>query len=234
MRDWFTAFAHKRNTDMPECGATRATRATPGLTHCETEVRDVAHDRTRVGNTRATRATSAPGEGVEQVGADAGGSPVAHVAQPPPKWATSHARPNASRNQEVKQPVAHVAHVAQENDEDVASCWDTDDWHAFFHERAGIAESHDGCARTEAEARAFEHCVMEWLWQHPPPASGPERCAHCREPLGEPGRDGLPFLTGAGGHTWLHSGCHGDWTARRRGEAEAVLAKFGLTPPEEV
>ena len=59
------------------------------------------------------------------------------------------------------------------------------------------------------------------------------RCAHCGQPLGELGRDGLPFLTGDGGHTWLHSGCHGDWTARRRAEAVAALAILGLRPPTE-
>ncbi len=103
--------------------------------------------------------------------------------------------------------------------------WTAEDWRVFFDERASIAE-HDGArARADAEQQAFECCVMEWLWQHPPPASGPERCAHCGEPLGE---DGLPFLTGDGGHVWLHSGCHGDWTARRRAEAVAALDGFGI------
>ncbi len=118
-------------------------------------------------------------------------------------------------------------------DSERAADWDADDWQAHFDERAGIAEHDGGLSRGDAERRAFECCVMEWLWQHPPPASGLERCAHCGGPLGEPGRDGLPYLTGAGGHTWLHSGCHGDWTARRRAKAVAALAKFGLTPPEE-
>ena len=54
-------------------------------------------------------------------------------------------------------------------------------------------------ARIDAEQQAFDSCVIEWLWQNPPPASGPVRCAHCGQPLGEIGRDGLPFLTGDGG-----------------------------------
>ncbi len=112
------------------------------------------------------------------------------------------------------------------------STWDAEDWRAFFEERAGIAEHDGGLYRTDAERQAYECCVMEWLWQHPPTTSGPERCAHCGGPMGEPGRDGLPFLTGDGGHAWLHSGCHGDWTAQRRAEAVAVLAGHGLTPPE--
>ena len=105
-----------------------------------------------------------------------------------------------------------------------------EDWREFFDERAGNAEHDGGLPRDDAERQAFECCVMEWRCQHPPPASGPERCAHCGEPIGEPGRDGLPFLTGAGGHTWLHSICHGDWTTQRRVEAVAALAIHGLRP----
>ena len=108
------------------------------------------------------------------------------------------------------------------------STWYANDWQAHFDERAGIAEHDGGRARADAEQQAFECCVMEWLWQHPPPASGPERCAHCGQPLGEPGRDGLPFLTGDGGHVWLHCGCHGAWTGQRRAEAVAALAILGL------
>ena len=66
---------------------------------------------------------------------------------------------------------------------------------------------------------------MEWLWRNPPPASGSERCAHCGKPLGE---DGLPYLTGDGGHAWLHAACYGDWTAQRRALAVAALEEFGI------
>ncbi len=113
------------------------------------------------------------------------------------------------------------------------STWNADDWQAHFDERAGIAEHDGGLSRADAEQRAFECCVVEWLWRKPPLASGPERCAHCGQPLGELGRDGLPFLTGDRGHVWLHDGCHGDWTAQRRAEAVAALAILGLRPPTE-
>ncbi len=132
----------------------------------------------------------------------------------------SHAIGTGTVGQAVTSPASPESERAGE--------WDTEDWRAFFDERAGIAEHDGGLSRDDAERQAFECCVMEWRCQHPPPASGPERCAHCGEPIGEPGRDGLPFLTGAGGHTWLHSGCHGDWTARRRAEAVAALAILGL------
>ncbi len=133
--------------------------------------------------------------------------------------------------------VAQVAQVAQEDRScaTFATCagverYGAEDWQAYFDERAGIAEHDGGLARADAERQAFECCVMEWLWQHPPTASRPERCAHCSQPLGEIGRDGLPYLRGDGGHVWLHSGCHGDWTAQRRDEAVAALAILGLRP----
>ena len=109
--------------------------------------------------------------------------------------------------------------------------WTAEDWRVFHDERAGIAEHDGGLSRDDAERQAFECCTMEWLWQHPPTASRPERCAHCGKPLGEPGRDDLPYLSSDGGHVWMHSGCHGDWTARRRAQAVAELAGLGLTSP---
>ncbi len=62
-----------------------------------------------------------------------------------------------------------------------AAEWDAEDWRAYFDERAGIAGHDGGLSRVDAKQRAFECCVMEWLWRNPPPASGPERCAHCSE-----------------------------------------------------
>ncbi len=130
---------------------------------------------------------------------------------------------------------AQVAQVAQEDRScaTFATCAggkhaDAEDWQVYFDERAGIAEHDGGLQRADAEQQAFKCCVFDWLWRNPPPATGPERCSHCGQPLGEIGRDGLPYLTGDGGHTWLHSGCHGDWTARRRAEAVAALAILGL------
>ena len=139
-----------------------------------------------------------------------------------------------------RERVAQVAQIAQEEQScaTFAACAgversDAEDWWAFFDERAGIAEHDGGLSRTDAERQAYECTLSEWLRQHPPPASGPAWCTHCGEPLGEPGREGLPYLTGDGGHTWLHSGCHGDWTAQRRAEAVAALAILGLRPSTE-
>ena len=37
-------------------------------------------------------------------------------------------------------------------------------WHVLFHQRVAFAEFAGGLPRAEAEAQAFECCVVEWLW----------------------------------------------------------------------
>jgi len=76
--------------------------------------------------------------------------------------------------------------------------WSAEDWQAYFDERAGIVEFDGGVPRLEAEAYAFECCVVEWLNRHPVP-SDPGRCAWCgkAESLGAVV---LPFGTEPGTH----------------------------------
>jgi hypothetical protein len=56
--------------------------------------------------------------------------------------------------------------------------WSGEDWLAFFDERAGIAEFDGGLPRGEAEARALEYCVVEWLNRNAV-SSSPDRCLAC-------------------------------------------------------
>ena len=107
------------------------------------------------------------------------------------------------------------------------SDWSAEDWRAYFDERAGIGEHDGGLSRADAEARAYECCVVEWMRRHPSPPSGSERCGHCRQLLGTPGRDGVPFLT-EGGHVWLHDACHSPWYAAARAEAARALMEMGI------
>src|SRR5262249_22118735 len=67
--------------------------------------------------------------------------------------------------------------------------WDPVDWRAFFDERAGIAEHDGGLPRAEAEARAFDCCVAEWLLRNPID-SLPDRYLEC----GESGKTDDPLL----------------------------------------
>jgi hypothetical protein len=105
--------------------------------------------------------------------------------------------------------------------------WDAADWQAYFDERAGILEFDGGLLRHEAEARAWECCVAQWLIRNPV-RSAPGQCHGCgengaREPL-------LPYGTGEYGHIWLHQRCWNVWYADRKAEAVAALKALGLEP----
>lgn len=107
--------------------------------------------------------------------------------------------------------------------------WGAEDWQAFFDERAGIAEFDGGQSRADAEAIAFECCIIEWLNRHPD-RSDPDRCAWC----GQPDHNEhaiVPFCTGNLGCTWLHPECWHDWHAMRKADAVAALLAMGIIQP---
>jgi hypothetical protein len=113
-----------------------------------------------------------------------------------------------------------------------ADGWSAEDWHAFFDERAGIAEFDGGMTRPEAEVRAFDCCVVEWLNRnamHSPPG----QCLGCggREYAHDPL---LPYGIESFGQTWLHSRCSPTWHQARVAEALAGLAVVGITLLENV
>ena len=108
--------------------------------------------------------------------------------------------------------------------------WLFADWRWFFKERADGAEQ-SGLARAEAQARAFECCVIEWGNRHLVD-SPQDRCCWCggieradeNNPL-------LPF--GVGPHAWVHDRCWKRWRDWRRGEAVAALAALGIRRPRQ-
>ena len=105
------------------------------------------------------------------------------------------------------------------------------DLHAFFNQRATIAEFDGGLPRREAEARAFGACVVEWL-NRTPVRSAPDRCCRCGG--GEPGDNVLlPFGADRVGHAWLHSTCWRPWHERRHGQAIDFLWALGFAAPSE-
>lgn len=105
--------------------------------------------------------------------------------------------------------------------------WDAVDYHAFYEERAAIAEYDGGRTRAEAEAIAYECVVVEWL-NRILELSHPGRCAWCggseqeNAPL-------IPFGTRAHMHTWLHLGCWDKWYRPRRDKAVTALAELGIS-----
>jgi hypothetical protein len=104
--------------------------------------------------------------------------------------------------------------------------WSTEDWQAYFDERAAIAEFDGGLSRPEAEKRAVEHCISEWLYQHPMSSDAKDGCLAC----GETDRpsDGLLPVGLGGGQVWLHRGCSSAWRTARIAEAVAALAAIGI------
>ena len=104
--------------------------------------------------------------------------------------------------------------------------WSAEDWQAFFHERAGIAEFDGGLQRPEAETQAFERCVIEWLNQNTAPSPAGQ-CGWCGR---AESRDAvvLPFGTEPGTHAWLHAECWEAWHHARRAEAVAALMQMNI------
>ena len=108
------------------------------------------------------------------------------------------------------------------------SAWSPADWRDYFNERAAIAEFDGGLSRTQAEARAFTSCIVEWLDRNFEP-SPPGRCQACGA-LGAVG-DTVPFGTERSGHVWLHSVCWRAWHDGRKRKAQAALAAVGVIAP---
>ena len=109
--------------------------------------------------------------------------------------------------------------------------WSTDDWQAFFEERAAIAEFDGGFSHREAEARAFGCCFVEWLNRNPV-RSAPSRCCWC----GGEEREGnalLPIGTERAGHAWMHNRCWQPWRDHRRAQAVDFLRALGIAAPSD-
>jgi hypothetical protein len=104
--------------------------------------------------------------------------------------------------------------------------WSAEDWQVFFDERAGSFEFDDGMTRPEAEAQAFETCIIEWLNRNPAP-SPMGRCAWCGQ-LESDSASIVPFGTEPGTHAWLHGECWPPWHQARRAEAMKALSRIGI------
>jgi hypothetical protein len=138
----------------------------------------------------------------------------------------------------VREPEPNVLEAIRRNKSEIVALLGAhhdertaEDWKAFYDERAGIGEFDGGQSREQAEAMAFEHCVVEWLNRHPW-RTDPGRCAACGEPDHE-GHAVVPFGTESHGHAWLHPGCWEGWYEDRKAEAITALAAMGIEKPAE-
>jgi hypothetical protein len=105
---------------------------------------------------------------------------------------------------------------------------DLQDWQEWFEERAATLEYCGELDRFESERQALEATIIHWMNRTPPPNLNGDQCAQCGDLVGRIGNDAVPFLTGGGGHAWLHHGCHSAWLARRRREAIKALCTVGI------
>jgi len=101
--------------------------------------------------------------------------------------------------------------------------WSAEDWRLFFEERAAVAEFDGGLPRSEAEAQAFECCVVKWLDLNPT-ASAAGHCACCGR--SESHAPVVPFGTEPG--TWLHRECWSAWRKMRPFQAKEALTRMGI------
>jgi len=105
--------------------------------------------------------------------------------------------------------------------------WVSEDWLAFYEEKVGIAEYDHGLSRQEAEKRAVEHCMAEWLYQHPVTTDADDGCLICG--FTDLPNNSLLAIGLAGGLVWLHRECSTAWRARRIAAAAAGLAAMGIS-----
>jgi hypothetical protein len=111
-----------------------------------------------------------------------------------------------------------------------ADGWSTEDWRVYFDERAAVAEFNNGLTHADAEAHAFECCIIQWLNRNPS-LSAAGRCVWC----GAAESDNsvvLPFGTDPGTQAWLHAECWPAWHQARRAKAAAEL-QATLQPSQE-
>jgi hypothetical protein len=128
-------------------------------------------------------------------------------------------------------PAAVLERLSRDKSGIVALLRPADAWRAVFEDKVALGQQHSGLSRGEAEVRAVDPCIVEWLNRHPT-RSSPDWCCWC----GGMEREGnvlLPFGVESTGHAWLHSACWRPWYERRKAEAVAVLSLIGVAAPIE-
>jgi hypothetical protein len=104
--------------------------------------------------------------------------------------------------------------------------WSAGDWLLYFGERAAVAEFDGGLPRADAEAQAFERCIVEWLNRNPTPSAA-GRCLWCGQ-TENLGAVVVPHGTELGTHAWLHAECWPAWQEFRRSHAQQALMRMGV------
>jgi hypothetical protein len=104
--------------------------------------------------------------------------------------------------------------------------WSPEDWQSFFDECISNIELDEKLSRGQAEDRAFNCCVIEWL-THYPLTSSSDYCFACG--VGDTGNTPLlPYGAESIGHVWLHSLCWQGWFEGRKAKAIAALTAMKI------
>ena len=99
-----------------------------------------------------------------------------------------------------------------------------EDWRTFFDEWVSLSER-NGLSRSEAEIRAYSHCIVHWQNIIQPDIAGGDICPVCNHHLG---KFPVAVLRPGGGHIWMHSECVGPMNIRCREEAKQNLEQMGI------
>lgn len=103
--------------------------------------------------------------------------------------------------------------------------WTAQDWQDVYEERAAILEHDDAIPRKEAEHRAFDEAVSEYLVHVAPEHTDPSKCLHCRQE--RRGRV-IPFVWSHGDDLWVHAMCGPRWKQERYAYAVKQLKDMGV------
>jgi hypothetical protein len=127
------------------------------------------------------------------------------------------------------EPPAEVVHLlTRHKAEVVALLHSTEDWHAYFTERAGIAEYDGKLSREQAEAQAYTCWIVKWL-EFNSESFPPGRCLSCGGPA-QSCNPLLPYGVGRISRACLHYRCWAAWHRARRAQAAAALGEIGIKP----
>jgi hypothetical protein len=132
--------------------------------------------------------------------------------------------PPSSIIESLRHNKAHIVTLLRSN----PARWSPQEWHAYFDERAAIAEYDGKLSREDAEALAFASCAVKWLEDTFVP-SPPGKCLSCGGVEPHVYRYGMGVMT----PVYFHFHCGVVWRRERRSQAVAALKDMGINPSSD-
>ncbi len=102
-------------------------------------------------------------------------------------------------------------------------------WREIYNKRVALErEADQDCSVELAHARAFESCVVEYVFRFYHRYVPPSFCQRCMKPGPDVNVVMLPFGIENAGDAWIHAVCWPFWYDEEREFAESVLKAMGL------